>query len=216
MFVLYLTFFICSYTFCDFYDFTMDPGDQLLTLNEISMWKSDALRDFLSQRGLATKGSRDELIALCYATSKLGIGKVESAVEAEAKNKVDYDKLLCIDGIQIKDPFKICEGWKDEHTSISQWPPLYSTDIIKFFMSTSDVVTTDKYLNEYKLGKAYQYFSSAWLKEIFYQRVSTDLCLLRAQCTPSQRLNSADHNVWVCVSQSTGDIKSAYCSCTAG
>ena len=83
-------------------------------------------------------------------------------MEAEAKNKVDYDKLLCIDGIQIKDPFQICEEWKDEHTSISQCPPPpYSTDIIKMFMSISDVSTTTKYLNEYKFGKAYQYFSSA-------------------------------------------------------
>ena len=123
MFVSYSTLFTCSYTYCDVYDFTIDPVDQLLALNEISMWKSDAFRDFLRQRGLATKRSKDELIALCYATSKLGIGKVESALEADAQNKVDYDKLLCIVGIQIKDPFQIYEGWKDAHASISQYPP---------------------------------------------------------------------------------------------
>ncbi|XP_069127476.1 uncharacterized protein [Argopecten irradians] len=192
----------------------MDPGDQCLSLNDVSMWKLDALKDFLSQRGLATKGAKDELVSLCFAAQKLSIQKLPSASEIHTQNQTGYSKLLTIDDITIKDPFQTFDGWRDEKTAISQWPPVFCSDIVKFFMSSSNVSTTEKYLNEYKVGKAY--FSTSWLREVFYQPLTHDLCLLRAQCTPSQRLSNADHSAWVCVKQSTGDIKSAYCSCTAG
>ena len=34
----------------------MDPGDQRITLDDFSLWKIEALRSFLSCRGLSTTG----------------------------------------------------------------------------------------------------------------------------------------------------------------
>ncbi|KAK3109102.1 hypothetical protein FSP39_023080 [Pinctada imbricata] len=75
-----------------------------------------------------------------------------------------------------------------------------------------------KFLNEYKVGKAYEYLQSIFVKEIFYHPISaaSEICYLRAKCTPSQRLRDADHTMWIMVRKVSGDIVSAFCSCTAG
>ena len=45
----------------------MDPGDQRITLDDFSVWKIEALRSFLSCRGLSTTGNKQELVALAFA-----------------------------------------------------------------------------------------------------------------------------------------------------
>ena len=116
----------------------------------------------------------------------------------------------------LKDPLETAEGWIDETNGITCWPPVFCSDIVKFLMSNDDSEKTQKYLNEYKVGKAYEFFKSDWLKEVFYKKVDDKLCVLRARCSPSQRVKDDHHSVWVCVAQETGEVKRAYCSCTAG
>ena len=47
--------------------FKMDPGDQRITLDDFSHWKIEALRSFLSCRGLSTTGNKQELVAFAFA-----------------------------------------------------------------------------------------------------------------------------------------------------
>ena len=49
----------------------MDPGDQRITLDDFSLWKIEALRSFLSCRGLSTTGYKQELVALAFAAIEL-------------------------------------------------------------------------------------------------------------------------------------------------
>lgn len=87
--------------------------------------------------------------------------------------------------------------------------------LILIIIMTEEVVKNC--LHQYKIGKAFQYFQSEWLKETFDHPVdmTTPYCFLRAECTPSQCLRSEPHKVWVCLAIDSGEVKSAFCTCTA-
>ncbi|KAJ8304006.1 hypothetical protein KUTeg_017589 [Tegillarca granosa] len=142
----------------------------------------------------------------------MNILTVPSNDEYLKSNAKDYDKLLFIDGQNIPDALKLSSNWFDEKEGMSVCPPVFLSDIANFFMCCTDTAKASNYLNDYKFGKAYEYFSAKWIKELFYHPISRD----SAKCTPSQRVKDEDHTVWVCTTKDTGAIKSAYCSCTAG
>jgi hypothetical protein len=54
-------------------------------------------------------------------------------------------------------------------------------------------------LKDYKVGKAYEYFSSGWLQEGYFLKAKSNnnnnLCILRTKCSPSQTLDDDPHNV---------------------
>ena len=198
-----------------------DPGD--LTLEVFLTWRVDSLKLFLEKRGLGKDGSKAELAALCYSANKLKLPLKITSEEAIKQNSLSYKALLSCSSttytcehFSIPDPYTVNNGWCDEKEGISHWPPIYLSDIT-IFLSRNSSSHTCNYLSEYKSGKAYQYFSNNWLKEVFFHPLSTNhCCILRAQCSPSQRLNDTDHCVWVCVHKESGKVMSAYCSCAAG
>lgn len=49
----------------------MDPGDYTFSLETFNSWKLEALKDFLSKRGLSTDGTKAELAALCFAANSM-------------------------------------------------------------------------------------------------------------------------------------------------
>ena len=65
-------------------------------------------------------------------------------------------------------------------------------------------------------GKAFSYFASQdlWAHEVSYHPVTTDseLCFVKTECVPLQRVNAIPHTVWVCLYKKTGVIARAYCS----
>lgn len=73
--------------------------------------------------------------------------------------------LLSIEGTVIPDPLKLSTGWHGEADGVKLWPPVYISDVSNYFLASNDTISSSKYLNEYKIGKAY--FSSDWLKEVF-------------------------------------------------
>ena len=196
----------------------MDSGNQTVSLDEFNTWKVDALREYLSKRGLAREGTKQELCALCFSAQHLNLPIKPSDHELWKQNIRDYNAILCVeDSYKLPDPLQIHEKWVDEKSSLSLWPPLFVSDIINFFI-TDNPSNAKKYLNIYKVGKAYEYFSSAWIGDIYYHEISPDstYCLLRCSCTPSQRIKDESHKVWVCLVKETGEVKAAYCTCTAG
>ena len=76
---------------------------------------------------------------------------------------------------------------------------------------------------EYKLGKAYRYFSCDFVREIYYHLVSerSCQCILKCKIVPSQRVSIKPYDVWAIIEKDQidklgGKIYSAYCTCTAG
>lgn len=112
--------------------------DEDISLDELSTWKVDSLRSFLSRRGLSTDGSKAELSALCYAAAKMKISIKPSDEDYCKQNDKDYINLLTIDSLTLPDPLKLCDGWVDETDGISVWPPVFLSDIANFLMANSD------------------------------------------------------------------------------
>jgi hypothetical protein len=60
-------------------------------------------------------------------------------------------------------------------------------------LAHGDVALTNDMLKDYKVGKAYEYFSSGWLQEGYFLKAKSNnnnnLCILRTKCSPSQRLD---------------------------
>ena len=76
---------------------------------------------------------------------------------------------------------------------------------------------------EYKLGKAYRYFSCDFVREIYYHVVSerSCQCILKCKILPSQQVSIKPYDVWAIIEKDQidkpgGKIYSAYCTCTAG
>ena len=197
----------------------MDPGDQNITLDEFMLWKVDALREYLTRRGLSKDGNKNELAALCYSANVMKLQIVPTSSEIIKQNADDYKKLLHFQNSQtIPDPRKLYENWLDEKNGISQWPPVYISDIIQYLTERDNPTTLRTVLQDYKIGKAYEYFYNGFLEEIFLHAINNQspYCILRAKCTPSQKMKDEQHDVLVCVCKESGKIMSSYCTCTAG
>ena len=72
---------------------------------------------------------------------------------------------------------------------------------------------------EYKLGKAYQYFSCDFVREIYYHLASerSCQCILKCKIVPSQQVSIKPYDVWAIIEKDQidkpgGKIYSAYCT----
>ena len=140
----------------------------------------------------------------------------------ERKVLAEYLAKFNIDNYQIPDPLEITRSsWISEADGIHKWPSLYYHDIAKYLNHLAPVFLC-RLESEYKLGRAYRYFSCDFVREVFYFDLhSTDLCILKCKVLPSQRLNNKPYDVWAIIRKDLpekpgGEIVSAYCACTAG
>ena len=115
-------------------------------------------------------------------------------------------------------------GWLGEENGMKFWQHVYPTDITRFYR---DVINKKDLIQriecEYKPGKAYRYLTNNFVQEVFVNGVSEDskYCILQTKCLPSQRISQKPYTNWAIVRKdksdsSGGEIKSAYCTCTAG
>lgn len=187
--------------------------NDLIRLEEVQTWSTDSLKEYCRKRGYKVSGTRSELCARVYFLYNKNTPEEPTLKEQEISKKKDYKTLLSI-GTRTTDPNKL-KTWISELDGIKKWPPVSYTDIVKFITKQGHSLSGDA-LTSYKTGKAFGYFYSDWLKEIFYHPVKgTDVCYLKATCTPSNRLSDEPHSLWVKVEHS-GSIQSAFCSCVAG
>ena len=74
---------------------------------------------------------------------------------------------------------------------------------------TKEAMKAHKSLDSYKLVKA------GWVQTVTHLKTSDQVTALRADVTPSFRVNDTPHHPWVAVS-SDGSITAAHCDCKAG
>ena len=118
------------------------------------------------------------------------------------------------------DPLTISDDWEGEENGMISWPSLYYTDMSRYIS-----VLAPEFLmqleSEYKLGKAYKYFSCELVKETFYRNIDGEKCIMKCKVVPSHKMKSKPYDVW-CILESDqpdkpgGKIYSSYCTCTAG
>ena len=197
------------------------PSDS--TLADFERWDVPHLKNFLARHGVSRKGNKAELAALAYYSHIMKKPITESLTDHIQLAFNDYQNTLHIHNLTIPDPLKITTGWVGEEEGIQFWPPLTILEIMDYLRGQE--VDSKEMLSEYKVGKAYDYFKNDWLKEIFYNSMNQfsisspgveKFCVLKADCTPSQRLHHPDHNAWVLLDKETGSVESAYCGCAAG
>ncbi|KAI8486209.1 uncharacterized protein LOC144905934 [Branchiostoma floridae x Branchiostoma belcheri] len=183
-------------------------------LEAVRQWRVKALQDFLRVRGLPASGTKEILVARAFSAWENDTPVQPTAAALAATAEKEYSDLL--EG--LGDPLKFGDQvWVPEADGIQHWPNIMYNDICDYLMKDhpgKDQDLNRRLLNAYKEGKAYTYYTSGWLQEVFYCSYEGKV-YLRAKCRPSEKLNDIPHNVWVCADP-TGTIKKAYCSCTAG
>ena len=192
-----------------------------LTLDVIKTWKVNALKDFLRARSLKVTGRKDELVAKVFAAYEQQVPVAEDSAERLAKVDSEIKHLLEIPEGTLPNPLAVSDGWIGELEGMELWPKILLSDITLYIMRDhpgNDVTLQKRLLNEYKEGKAYRLYEREWLKEIHINMInqSSKYCFLKAKCTPSMKINDIPHTLWICAMKQSGDIHSAYCSCTAG
>ena len=112
------------------------------------------------------------------------------------------------------------QNWLSEKDGLFKWPSVYYHDIAKYLKQQGpDFIS--KLESEYKLGKAYRYFSCQFVREIYFYDIDDQNCILSCKVTPSQRISNKPYDVWVIIKKDTndlpgGDILASYCTCVAG
>ncbi len=86
------------------------------------------------------------------------------------------------------------------------------------FLSFNASELKSKDIIDYKISKAYSYYSTGWLNSLLFYPIShaSKFCYLKSNCRSSQRISDVPHKVWVCLSKETGKIMRAHCLCLAG
>ncbi|XP_031557009.1 uncharacterized protein LOC116293689 [Actinia tenebrosa] len=204
----------------------MDENDKNIendhpSFDEVAMWRVEALKEFLRKRNLKVTGKKQELVARVFAAFEQRIPISLQGASLVKQTKEEQSRLLTTDEGILPDPLTLKDCWFGEVKGISQWPPIFLSDITMYIMKDhpgNNISLQTRLLNEYKEGKAYRLYDTGWLKEISINHIkdNSKYCFMKARCTPSMKINDTPHNVWICASKVKGSIQSAYCSCTAG
>lgn len=194
-----------------------------MRLEDFRRWDVAALKHYLSQRDLSQQGRKEELVARVFAAHEQNIPVKITQQQREQTLEKEYLSLLNTDEGQLPDPFGTLENsWIGEKEGMKLWPPTMIQDISVYLcnhdVEIEKVSLSKRLLTDYKEQKAYSYFCSKFVFEVYYNCISTtsNYCFIKSKCTPSQRINDVPHELWICIEKDTGKIHSAYCSCFAG
>ena len=179
----------------------------------LNKMKVEELKVFLRLRALKVTGKKAVLVSRAFSAMENNVPIIKTAEEVETELINEYSSKLKVSGRIIPDPFKLTTGWKDEDEGIAFWPIIPTLYIIQFLMIDSEVED----LSDYKGCKAYSYFKQGWLGPLSYHPLgSSDQCLLKSDCRPSERIRDVPHKLWLCISKKEGKVLQAHCTCMAG
>ena len=149
---------------------------------------------------------------------------VDPNLEEQERNlSNEYQEKLKIKNEIVPDPLSIKQGWLGENSGIPKWPSIFYNNIANYLSILGKEFIT-QLEREYKLGKAYRYYTCKFLREVFYHKISdsSDYCILKCRVIPSHNTSMTPYFTWVICTKDKGDddpggiIHSAYCTCIAG
>ena len=93
-------------------------------------------------------------------------------------------------------------GDKEWIDDVTKWPDI---DDGKLFGYILQVKAITDYIGVYKDQKAYSYWMSSFVGTVWYSICPTDnnMCFIKADVSPSQRIHDDAHHVWVCFKKFT-------------
>ena len=163
----------------------------------------------MQQRELPVGGTHNSLAAralIAFEQYKPIITTAENLVKKLSEDYVNLLKehCLCFDpneNLLMSDDLK-------------QFPKTNIGQVFSFILKTKSF--SAEYIGQYKIKKAYSYYNGGFVDKIFVKIIDdADRKLIKTSVVPSQRINESKHKLWILFDH-TGDIKTAYCSCTAG
>lgn len=190
--------------------------NDLITLDEVKLWKLDALKDYCKKRGYKVTGTREELCARVYFLYNKETPEDPTAAQVERAQKHDYKKLYSEGPGAISNPDRL-KKWIPEKDSMKHWPPISYIDICSF-VQRHGCSLSKEVMTSYKTGKAYSLFYNSYIQDISYHEINKGhpCCFLKSDCKHSNRVNDPPHNIWIKIEKESGNICSAYCTCVAG
>ena len=198
-----------------------DSNAECFSYDEIGTWRVEALKEYLRRRDLRVSGRKEELVARVFAAAEQNLPVCMDADARVVQTQREKESLLTTPEGILPDPSTLQNGWVGERNGMTEWPPILLSDITLYIMKDhpgNDISLQKRLLNEYKEGKAYRLYSAGWLKEIYMHPVndSCNYCFLKANFTPSMKISNVPHTVWICARKKSGEVHSAFCTCTAG
>uniref|UniRef100_A0A7M5VBF9 YqaJ viral recombinase domain-containing protein n=2 Tax=Clytia hemisphaerica TaxID=252671 RepID=A0A7M5VBF9_9CNID len=180
-----------------------------------------SLRRYLNSHGKDTNGTFDELVARTYVAHCENAPLVPTKQSEEKALEGEYVLKLKVGEKRIKDPLKIQYGWLKEKDAITKWPSMYYQDMSRYvnLQGPQFIAQLDR---EYKLGKAFRYFTDGLVDDILYLEIDEDLCFIKTQVCRSQAMRKKKYHVWAVLTKDKsdetpgGEILTACCGCLAG
>ena len=161
----------------------------------------------MHQTGHKISGSKRDLAARALVSHENGDSpkSIESLKQDVLK---EYNNVLSF--FKIEDPLKI-ELWNDD---MKLWPFVNLGHVFHYILQKK--AFESDYVGQYKVKKAFSYFKSGFVSQVVSAPgADKGTVILKGNVLPSQKVASAPHVVWALLQQS-GEILTAYCSCTAG
>ena len=128
-----------------------------------------------------------------------------------------YEAKLVVEDELIPDPFKTTGGWLGEKDGVAYWPTTLYPDIyFSLSFHPSELKASD--LGDYKVTKAYSYYTDGWLHPLYYHPLTerSKYCILKTTCRQYQRITDTSHKLWICISKANGKVMRAHSTCMAG
>ena len=122
-----------------------------------------------------------------------------------------YSKKLDLCGLQCC-PYQLSpQEWLDDPSS---WPDVTHGDIWEYLVNTPGVYTREAMRN-FKSLQGHQFFTAGWVRTVLHLLTPNATLVLKADVTPSYRVNEEPHHPWLCL-KPDGTVLTAHCTRAAG
>ena len=116
---------------------------------------------FFKSAGKSTTGNKKDLAARALVAFENGEPVTQSAEDSAQKLEKEYNELL--EKFTIQDPLKILNHlWS---TDVKKWPNLNLGQIFQYVIDNK--AFEGNYIGQYKARKAYSYFQSGHMQQIY-------------------------------------------------
>ena len=176
----------------------------------IDMTRSE-LVDYLGVRGLGSTGNKAMLVSQAFVAWESNVPVKLSQEALASKIKVEYLSMLkqhnILDPLAPQNYF-----WSDD---VTKWPSVNLGNIFGFILEQNKFNVD--YIGKYKARRAYSYFQSNYVGPVSFATVDNGdtVCILKSSVTPSLAIHDEVRQNWILM-KTTGEIVTAWCSCTAG
>ncbi|KAM7307511.1 uncharacterized protein ISCGN_011147 [Ixodes scapularis] len=125
-----------------------------------------------------------------------------------------YRDKLRVDGVTFDDPYDVNKAcWSSD---VKLLPPTSMAHVVIYLVFSPSQFTADT-VQAYKSLEAYNYFESGLVRECkLWKPQGAAVCFVRAKVMPSQRATTEAHDAWVCLTNASGGVRAAHCTCKAG